>query len=367
MVACDGRVMARRFLIWYWSPTGGGGSQYALRLAQRLARRFGDDAITLSVHADDPSVEKIKSLSFKTLNANVVTARRRPLGTAANLVASARVLAEHAKDADCIIAPMNFAAAAPLSIGLQKPLVYVAHDPRPHPGDYAPLLQRTTQAALLRKSTRVIALSNYAAQRLSGSPSVRAKLQVVPLSAVFEPRESGARNEAPIRLLFAGRMIAYKGLDILAEALRHIADRDDWRLTIAGSGPALDAATAKRFKFAQVERVKRDWLTEAELEAEIAACDIVLAPYRSATQSGVLAQAMARGKPSVVTPVGALSEQIGDGVAGWVADRADASAFAAALEQALSSADARQTKGAGATALARAAWQHDYWRWLEEI
>ncbi len=359
--------MARKFLIWYWSPTGGGGSQYAVKLAQRLARRFGDDAVTLSLHADDPALATAQSFAFSTLAAQVVTARRRPLGTAANLMASARTLAEHAQNADCVIAPMNFAAAAPLSLGLQKPLVYVAHDPHPHPGDYAPLLQRTTQAALLRKSARVMALSNHAARQLAVAPSIRAKLQVAPLSAVFEPHETPSRTDGPARLLFAGRMIAYKGVDILAEALQRIAHRDDWRLSIAGAGPALDESTASCFKFAQVEQLKRDWLTEAQLESEIAACDIVLAPYRSATQSGVLAQALARGKPCIVTPVGALSEQIGEGVGGWAAERADASAFAAVLEQALSFTDHRQAKAAGALALARAAWQHDYWRWLEEI
>jgi glycosyltransferase involved in cell wall biosynthesis len=359
--------MSKRFLIWYWSPTGGGGSQYAVKLAQRLARRFGDDAVTLSLHADDPILSKAPAYAFETLSAKVITARRRPIGTATNLPASAQVLAQHAARADCVVAPMNFAAAALLAIGLQKPLVYVAHDPKPHPGDYAPLWQRATQAALLRKSTRIVALSNYAARELTRLTDTRGKLQVVPLSAVFEPQEAAPRREGPLRLLFAGRMIAYKGLDILADALPRLAQRDDWRLTIAGAGPALDAAMARRFELPQVERVSSDWLSEAELENLIADCDIVLAPYRSATQSGVVAQAFAHAKPCVVTPVGALGEQIGGDIGGWVAEAADASAFAAALVRALGSAEEMQAKQAGALALARAAWQHDYWRWLEEM
>lgn len=357
----------RRFLIWYWSPTGGGGSHYAVKLAQRLALRFGDAAISLSLHADDPSLATASAHAFETIPAKVVTARRQPLGTVVNLAASARVLAEHASKADCVIAPMNFAAAAPLAMTLHKPLVYVAHDPSPHPGDYAPLLQRTTQAALLRKSARVVAPSNYAARRLMELGGARGKLHVAPLSAVFEPREPQPRPQGPLRLLFAGRMIAYKGLDILAEALARVAGGHDWRLTIAGAGPALDEATVRRFASSQASSVANEWLSEGRLDALIADCDILLAPYRSATQSGVVAQALAQGKPCVVTPVGALAEQIGDGVGGWVAEAANASAFAAALEQALPSAEGVQAKGIGALALARAAWQHDYWRWLEEI
>ncbi len=357
----------RRLLIWYWSPTGGGGSQYAVKLAQRLARRFGDGAITLSLHAEDPGLARASDCAFETIAANVVTARSQPIGTAVNLAASARVLEQHAARADVVIVPMNFAAAAPLAIGLKKPLVYVAHDPKPHPGDYAPLWQSATQAALLRKSTRIVALSNHAARELAKSANARGKVQVAPLGAVFEPHEAAARAETPLRLLFVGRMIAYKGVDILADALARLMPRDDWRLTIAGTGPALDAVTARRFELAQVERVKREWLSEAELEALIAGCDILLAPYRSATQSGVVAQALAYGKPCVVTPVGGLGEQIGESVGGWVAEKAEADAFAAAVEQALGSTQDVAAKGQGALALARAAWQHDYWRWLEEM
>jgi glycosyltransferase involved in cell wall biosynthesis len=80
-----------------------------------------------------------------------------------------------------------------------------------------------------------------------------------------------------------------------------------------------------------------------------------------------VAQAFAHAKPCVVTPVGALGEQIGGDIGGWVAEAADASAFAAALVRALGSVEEMQAKQAGALALARAAWQHDYWRWLEEM
>jgi glycosyltransferase involved in cell wall biosynthesis len=162
-------------------------------------------------------------------------------------------------------------------------------------------------------------------------------------------------------------MIAYKGLDILADALPRLAQRDDWRLTIAGAGPALDSAMARRFDLPQVERVSSSWLSEAELEGLIADCDILLAPYRSATQSGIVAQALAHGKPCIVTPVGALGDQIGGGIGGWAAEGADASAFSAAMAHALGSAEDVPTKAAGALAIARAAWQHDYWRWLEEV
>jgi glycosyltransferase involved in cell wall biosynthesis len=90
---------------------------------------------------------------------------------------------------------------------------------------------------------------------------------------------------------------------------------------------------------------------------------VALAPYRSATQSGIVAQAMAHGKPCVATPVGALPEQVGAG--GWIAREASAEAFAASLAQALDGD--REAKARAAHAIARAVWEHDYWGWLSAL
>lgn len=356
--------MTKRFLIWFWSG-GGGGSQFAVNLARRLALRFGPDAIDLSLHADDPTLEHARQVGVRVLPAEIVSDRKRPIASLASLTASASVLAEHVRNAETVILPMNFATAAPLSLTLVKPLVYCAHDPEPHPGDYETMAQRATQALLLRRAVRVVALSDFAAESLKRIyPG--AKLHVAPLSSVFPLQTPTPRRAGPTRFLFAGRMIAYKGLDILADALDRIADRDDWRLTMAGAGPALTQAVRRRFAHRQVDCIRGEWLEEIALESLIAECDVMLAPYRSATQSGLVAQALAHGKPCVVTPVGALAEQIGGGLAGWVAADTSGEAFAAALSSALDRASERAEKSAAAAALARAVWEGDHWDWLRE-
>jgi glycosyltransferase involved in cell wall biosynthesis len=355
--------MAQRFLIWFWSG-GGGGSLFAVNLARRLSLRFGAENVALSLRADDPTLTRALSSGLDVRAAEIVSDRRRPLETIRSLAHSASVLAEHARDADVVIVPMNFAAAAPLSAMLRQPMVYCAHDPAPHPGDYAPVLQWTTQSLLLGRAKRVVALSHYAADLLRRR-GVGKKLVVAPLASVFEPRPPAIVEHGPTRLLFVGRMIAYKGLDLLAVALDRIAARDDWRLTIAGHGPALDEAMARRFAHPQIERLERTWLDDAALEALIASSDILLAPYRSATQSGVVAQAMAAGRPCIVTPVGALPEQVGAG--GRIAKDASAEGFAQALALALDDRDARTVKAAAALAQAEAAWRADHWGWLAQV
>lgn len=356
--------MAKRFLIWFWSG-GGGGSTFTVNLARRLRLQFGDDAVALSLRADDPVVARARAEGLLVRAADIVSDRRRPLATMGALARSRDVLHAHAADADVVIVPMNFATAAPLSATLRKPLIYCAHDPAPHPGDYARFWQRTTQTVLLARAARVVALSEYAAAQLRRR--VSGKLVVAPLASVFEPRPSPRPAGGPTRLLFAGRMIAYKGVDLLAQALPLLATRTDWTLRVAGFGPALDAAAAARFALPQVSRVETGWLSDAELETLIAETDIVLAPYLSATQSGVVAEAMAFGKPCVVTPVGALAEQIDGGAAGWVAEATSSDAIAATIAHALDRPDERAQRAAAAGEAATAAWRADHWSWLSGV
>jgi glycosyltransferase involved in cell wall biosynthesis len=359
--------MSRRYLIWYWSATGGGGSQFAVNLSRRLAKRFGPAAVRLSLHADDPLLARASAESeFETVAARVTTSRGRPLSSLMALAETKRVLDEHARNCDVVIVPMNFAIAAPLASNLRQPIVYFAHDPTPHPGDYAALGQRVTQAFLISRASKVAALSRYAAGELKRLGVAERKLVTTPLSAVFEPRVASTHSGGPMRLLFAGRMMAYKGGDILADALPELVARDNWRLTIAGAGPALDASLRERLSGPNIS-VLSTWMSETELESHIAACDVLLAPYRSATQSGVVAQALAFGRPSIVTPVGALPEQIGDGAAGWVSSAADARALAEILVRVLKDDTSRAAKAAAAAEIATRAWNDDHWAWLNAI
>lgn len=354
--------MARRFLIWFWSG-GGGGSQFAVRLARRLSLQFGAEAVTLSLRADDPTADWACELGLRVLSAEVRSDRRRPFETLGGLARAAQTLAAHAADADAVIVPMNFATAAPLSLNVRKPLIYCAHDPEPHPGDYAAAMQRATQALLVRRAAVVVAHSRYASAQLA---ALGVTARVAPLQSVFEPAPIAPRADGPVRLLLAGRMIRYKGLDILVDALPAIAARDDWRLRVVGEGPALDSAMLARLQAPQIDEVRRAWLSDAEIEQLIADCDILLAPYRSATQSGVVAQALGLGKICVATPVGGLAEQIGD--AGWIAPRADAAAFAETLAAALDAAPAeRGRRATAAAARAKAAWAENCWDFLSAV
>lgn len=354
-----------RILVWFWSH-GGGGSQFAVNLARRLRRDFGDGNVALSMKVGDPMAETARDEGLDVRLAEVVSHRSRPLASLLGLSNAAGIIANHSEDADVVVAAMNFATLAPLSLGLTKPLVYCAHDPAPHPGDYAAAGQRLSQSVLFKRADVIVALSQFAADALKRNRAVASKLVFTPLQSVFSPDiDEHAPHRATRRFLFAGRMVAYKGATLLADSLDLLCHRDDWRLNVVGAGPAMTEALRQRFDHPQIEAFRDTFVSHNELNRYFADCDVVLAPYLEASQSGVIAEALAHAKPCLVTPVGALAEQIGDGEAGWVVDAVTARAFADKLEHVLAHDNASQR--AGAARIANDHWNADNWRWLETV
>ena len=357
-------MTAPRILVWFWSG-GGGGSQYAAQLARRLSMRFGAENVVLSMRAGDPTIATARAAGVCVRTANIVSSRLKPWASLAGIFDARRVLAEHARDVDVVIVAMNFAIAAPLAIGLSKPLVYCAHDPKPHLGDYETHMQRLTQHILLCRACAVVAMSGFAANALKDMGVNENKIHVAPLASVFEPSERPQQiGCAPVRLLFLGRMIEYKGAALLADSLPFIAHRDDWRRTVAGHGPALTPTLISRYAHWQVEGLKQGWLSEGEISNLLDQHDVILAPYLTASQSGVVAQAMAAGRPCVVTDVGGLAEQIGDGAGGWIVEEPKAESLAAVLAAVLDDPTQVQEKAKGAAKIARNAWHTSWWDWI---
>ena len=123
-------------------------------------------------------------------------------------------------------------------------------------------------------------------------------------------------------LLFFGFIRAYKGLDLLLEAFadKQLRNRK-LKLIVAGEFYE-DEAPYKH----QIEKlgIQDDvilydrFINEDEVGAFFCAADLVVQPYRSATQSGVTQIAYHFDKPMLVTDVGGLSEIVPDGRCGYV-------------------------------------------------
>ena len=111
-----------------------------------------------------------------------------------------------------------------------------------------------------------------------------------------------------LRLLFFGRLLAYKGLDMLEEALRLLGPRDDFELRVVGSGPEDPILDALR-RLPNVT-VENRWVPEDEVGALLAWRDALVLTYREASQSGVAAAALSARRHVLSTRVGGLLEQL---------------------------------------------------------
>lgn len=147
---------------------------------------------------------------------------------------------------------------------------------------------------------------------------------------VYDQYTSGAptREEARKRLgipngstalLFFGLVRRYKGLDLMVRAMEHLSG--DHILIAAGENygsedelSAIAAPLGGRFL-----RYNR-FIPDADVGLFFMASDIVVLPYRTATQSGVAQIALAFGKPMVVSSAGSLGETVSPGVTGEIAE-----------------------------------------------
>jgi glycosyltransferase involved in cell wall biosynthesis len=136
-------------------------------------------------------------------------------------------------------------------------------------------------------------------------------------------------------ILFFGFIRKYKGLDILIEALGLLKKKEstdkkgknteggNLKLLIAGEFYGDQTFYKDLIKTQNLENqviIKSDYIPTEEVKYYFGAADVVVQPYRSATQSGISQIAYHFEKPMIVTNVGGLSEIVPHGEAGYVVE-----------------------------------------------
>lgn len=149
--------------------------------------------------------------------------------------------------------------------------------------------------------------------------------------------------------LFFGYVRAYKGLDL---ALRAVAASGDPKLRLFVVGEFYEDrgpydTLVEELGLRDRVRVVNRYVANEEVAGFFQAADLVLQPYRSATQSGIAQIAFAFGKPVLATAVGGLPEQIEDGVSGLLVPPGDHEALAGAMDRYFADAELRATLSRG--------------------
>ncbi len=142
-----------------------------------------------------------------------------------------------------------------------------------------------------------------------------------------EARKHLSINNDQKIILFFGFIRKYKGLDILFDAMnilqKHKTQTPNIKLLIAG-----EFYEDRKFYDDQIAKLgirdqlilHTDFITVNEVKNYICAADVVIQPYRNATQSGVTPLAYHFEIPMIVTNVGGLPAMVPDNIVGLVAE-----------------------------------------------
>ena len=195
----------------------------------------------------------------------------------------------------------------------------------------------------LKRCEALLALSDAVAEDL-WAMGVSAPVQMAPHPVYGHFGDPLPRGEARRRLqvsedadvlLFFGFVRAYKGLPVLLRALpRILARRPRARLVVAGE--FYDDERTYRDLIASLGLedtvlLRAEYIPEEEVGLYFSAANLVVQPYESATQSGVVQTAYHFERPVIVTDVGGLAEVVADGVSGYVVPPGDPEALADAV------------------------------------
>lgn len=153
---------------------------------------------------------------------------------------------------------------------------------------------------------------------------------VIPTLNVFKANnmsESEARKILNVQsqekiLLFFGFVREYKGLRYIIEALPEIiASIKNIKLYIVGEFGEIKEEYLKLIERLEVKsyvKIIDGYIPDNEVAKYFMASDVVVLPYESATQSGIVQTAYNFNVPVIVTDVGGLPEVVEDGRTGYI-------------------------------------------------
>jgi glycosyltransferase involved in cell wall biosynthesis len=331
-------------LLWHWGRRGGG-PRYTLELARVLTQE-SDFKVHLSLSHQSDLFDETAALGLPGFHIDTYTDKR---SAALACLRVPRVRQEFrnylmANRIDVVNCTMSHLWNAGMVSAIRKAggrYLLTLHDATPHPGEnYLVrqwLLRREVAAA-----DALITLTRHVQDelcRVYGVPKER--IAIAPHGVFQYGPSTGPRkfpHNRPFRLLFFGRVLPYKGLDLLLTAFEVLRrEFPDLELVIAGQGSLVPYN--ERLRKLRGVTVQNRWIPEGEICGIFSDADLLVAPYIEASQSGVIVTAFGGGMPVVVTPVGGLVEQVRHLETGLVTESPTASGLIASIRTLLRDPD----------------------------
>ena len=239
-----------------------------------------------------------------------------------------------------------------------KRVVVTVHNVEPHEGG---IIRRAANRLVVPFAHHIIVHSEQNRRLLLARGITADRVGIVPIGieppvtvSLADPQAARRALRLPVDapiVLFFGNIRAYKGVDDLIDAFALVAEElPTASLVIVGQpwrdAPDISARVAELGLDARVH-LRLEFISASELNAYVAAADVVVFPYRSFdAQSAAACDALRFGRAIVVTDVGGLPDLVDDATA--VVPARDSRSLARAIARVLSDADLRARLEAGA-------------------
>jgi glycosyltransferase involved in cell wall biosynthesis len=310
-------------------------SEYVSELAAELSARVdllvGMDRTNIKAELTEAKTQNLRKLGFHlfTFRSSSFVSR---MAAALNIVVRAAIFRPdiiHIQESGNKLVTLAGLILRPFG-----PIVLTVHDPLPHVGRDSTALKRWNARLMLRKASALCFAHGSYCQKELELPQAGAvsRIRSIYHGPIMIPLSEQKRPPCARKLLFFGRMEEYKGVEILLEACEILESRNvDFLVTIAGSGPEL-ARLETRLSALQSIEVRSDWLSPEDAIEQFQKASLALLPYAEATQSGVLAAALANGRGVIASKIGGLTEIVEASQAGALVPPQDSLALADAIE-----------------------------------
>jgi glycosyltransferase involved in cell wall biosynthesis len=222
----------------------------------------------------------------------------------------------------------------------EVPVVMTVHDIVPFNGRKVSALQRSGYDAVLKQADRLIVHTEEGRDALIARGFPAERVQIVPhgllplLDVRPEPRDDRWR------VVLFGRLQAYKGMDLLIEALGRLdpATRARINVLVAGETMIDVVPLLKRAEELELENsftLRPGRLSEAGMAALLRSADAFVFPYRAIDASGVLHQVAHLGRWIIASDLGAFRAMLEGTRAGVLVPPGDAGALADAIRSSI--------------------------------
>lgn len=170
-----------------------------------------------------------------------------------------------------------------------------------------------SRMSTLKAAAAIIVGSRHTASEIPAQ--FRDKMIWLPENAIdperFNLQARPGQGEGPVKVGFVGRMVPYKGPDMLIEASAPLLRERKMELHLIGDGPILPDLKARAEELG-VPVVFHGWQTHREVQKILAGCDLMALPSIREFGGGVVLEAMSLGVPPLVVDYAGPGELVTD-------------------------------------------------------